>query len=127
MPRVAVSGLSAAWENKMSEAALLRILADKLDDLETITTYPASVTEPGAVTVSWEEQADHAGYAALSEAISTLVGQHWNALRAQVVKQRETEVQAARQDLANGASAVAAEKSSAISSSVEAALRKAVG
>jgi hypothetical protein len=111
----------------MSEAALLRILADKLDDLETITAFPAEVTEPGPVTVSWTEQADHAGYAALSEAISALVGQHWNALRSQVVKQRESEVQAARQNLATGVSTAAAEKSSVISSSVEAALRKAVG
>ncbi len=131
MPHVAVSALwaisgpSVAWESMMSEAALLRALADKLDDLETISSFPADVTEPGPVTVSWTEQADHPGYAALSEAISTLVAQHWNALRSQVVKQRESDVQAARQALVTGIPA--ADKSAAISSSVEAALRKVAG
>ena len=108
----------------MSEAALLRALADKLDQMETVTAYPAEVTDPGVVTVSWSEQEDHPGYAALSEAIATLVGQHWNALRSQVVKQRETEVAAARAALAGVA---VADKSSAISANVEAALRKVAG
>ena len=106
----------------MSEAALLRALADKLDHLELVTAYPTDVAEPGTVTVNWTEQADHPGYAALSEAIGALVAQHWNALRSQVQKQRESEVQAARQALRDGA--VEADKPSAISPSVEAALRK---
>ena len=109
----------------MSEAALLRALADKLDSLDQITTFPAEVTDPGPVTVTWTEKADHEGYAALSQAISTLVGQHWNALRSQVVKQREGDVQAARLALSN--TAPSAEKSTAISPSVEAALRKVAG
>ena len=109
----------------MSEAALLRTLADKLDHLETVTAYPAEIVEPGTVTVSWTEGADHAGYSALSEAIGTLVAQHWNALRSQVVKQREGEVQAARMALRDGAPAV--DKASPISPSVEAALRKVAG
>ena len=69
----------------MSEAALLRALANKLDDMESVTAFPADVTDPGQVTVTWSESADHPGYGALSEAISTLVSQHWNALRSQVV------------------------------------------
>ena len=108
----------------MSEAALLRALADKLDDMAAVTAYPAEITDPGRITVSWSEQADHQGYAALSEAIATLVGQHWNALRSQVVKQRESEVQTARAaltDLANP------EKPATISAGVEAALRKVAG
>ncbi len=35
----------------MSEAALLRALADKLDQLDVVTAYPAEVMEPGTVTV----------------------------------------------------------------------------
>jgi hypothetical protein len=108
----------------MSEAALLRALADKLDHMDAVTAYPAEITEPGVVTVSWSEQDDHPGYAALSEAIATLVGQHWNALRSQVVKQRETEVQNARAALAG---TTTADKSSVISAGVEAALRKVAG
>ncbi len=109
----------------MSEAALLRTLADKLDHLETVTAFPAEISEPGEITVAWTAGADHAGYAALSEAIGTLVAQHWNALRSQVVKQREGDVQAARAALRDGPAAV--EKPSVISSSVEAALRKVAG
>ncbi len=105
----------------MSEAALLRTLADKLDELETVTAYPLDITEPGEITVSWTEGADHPGYGPLSAAIAGLVGQHWNALRSQVVKQRESEVQAARIALTG---APMGEKSSAIPPSVEAALRK---
>ncbi len=108
----------------MTEAALLRALADKLDEMEAVTTYPADVTDPGQVTVSWSEQDDHPGYGALSEAIAILVGQHWNALRSQVVKQREGEVQAARAALA-GVGLV--DKPSTITPSVEAALRKVAG
>ena len=109
----------------MSEAALLRDLADKLDHLEAVTAFPAEIAEPGTITVAWTEGADHAGYPALSEAIGTLVAQHWNALRTQVVKQRETDVQAARAVLRDGAAAV--ERPSAISANVEAALRKVAG
>lgn len=110
----------------MSEAALLRALADKLDDLETVTAFPAEITDPGEVTVTWVQGADHAGYPALSEAIGELVAQHWNALRSQVVKQRESEVQGARAML-NGGAANTAERNSAIPASVEAALRKVAG
>jgi hypothetical protein len=106
----------------MSEAALLRTLADKLDEMEAVTTYPAEITDPGQITVAWTEQEDHPGYSALSEAISKLVGQHWNALRSQVVKQREGEVQAARAALATVNSVD--RPSSAISPSMEASLRK---
>ncbi len=108
----------------MSEAALLRTLADKLDELETVTAYPLEIAEPGEVSVSWTEGADHPGYRALSEAIGSLVSQHWNALRSQVIKQRESEVQAARAALAG---VTYNEKSSAIPPSVEAALRKVAG
>ena len=108
----------------MSEAALLRALADKLDGLEAVTAFPAEVTDPGPVTIAWEAQADHPGYAVLSEAIGALVAQHWNALRSQVVKQRETEVQAARSALRE---VPATEKPSVVSASVEAALRKVAG
>ncbi len=109
----------------MSEAALLRALADKLDHLEAVTAFPADVAEPGEVTVQWTEGADHEGYDALSEAIGTLVAQHWGALRAQVLKQRETDVQAARAALRDGGAAP--ERPSAISANVEAALRKVAG
>src|SRR5260370_36085957 len=80
----------------MSEAALLRVLADRLDELESLKLFPAEVTDPGTVTVDWCEGSDHPGYAAMSQAISAMVEQHWNALRSQVVKKKETEVQAAR-------------------------------
>ncbi len=109
----------------MSEAALLRDLADKLDHLEVVTTFPPDVSDPGPVTVNWTAHADHPGYTALSEAIGALVAQHWNALRSQVIKQRETEVQAARAALSE--SVPAANTPSVISASVEAALRKVAG
>ena len=80
----------------MSEAALLRTLADRLDEFETLTEFPADVTDPGTVTVAWTAGSDHPGYAVLSQAISAMVEQHWSALRLQVVKKKETEVQAAR-------------------------------
>lgn len=80
----------------MSEAALLRVLADKLDELETLKHFPEDVTDPGIVTVAWTANNDHPGYAALSQAISAMVEQHWNALRSQVVKKKDSEVQEAR-------------------------------
>ncbi len=80
----------------MNEAKALRALADKLDELEGLKTFPSDITEPGDVVVTWSEGRDHYGYATLSAAISTLVSQHWNALRSQVVKSKEGEVQAAR-------------------------------
>ena len=80
----------------MNEAKALRTLADKLDELDELKQFPADVAEPGEVTVQWTEGKDSEGYEALSTAISALVGQHWSALRSQVVKSKETEVQAAR-------------------------------
>lgn len=80
----------------MNEAKALRALADKLDELESLKTFPADIVEPGDVTVNWTEGKDHDGYAALSSAISALVSQHWSALRSQVLKSKESEVQAAR-------------------------------
>ena len=80
----------------MNEAKALRALADKLDELEGLKAFPADITEPGDVVVTWTEGRDHEGYDTLSAAISTLVSQHWNALRSQVVKSKEGEVQAAR-------------------------------
>lgn len=80
----------------MSEAALLRVLADRLDELEGLTHFPDDITTPGMVTVDWTAGADHPGYAVLSQAISAMVEQHWNALRSQVVKKKESEVAAAR-------------------------------
>jgi hypothetical protein len=80
----------------MNEAKALRALADRLDELESLKAFPTDITEPGEVQVSWTEGRDHDGYAALSAAMSTLVSQHWNALRSQVVKSKEGEVQAAR-------------------------------
>ena len=80
----------------MSEAALLRVLADRLDELETLKHFPEDVTDPGIVTVAWTSNSDHPGYAALSQAISAMVEQHWNALRSQVVKKKDSEVQEAR-------------------------------
>lgn len=104
----------------MSEAALLRALADKLDQLEAVAAYPTDATDPGQLTVTWTEGADLPGYSAMSEAIATLVGQHWNALRSQVVKQRESDVQSARGALTGAP----VDKHSTISANVEAALRK---
>lgn len=80
----------------MNEAKALRALADKLDELEGLKQFPAEITEPGDLQVSWSEGRDHEGYATLSNAISALVSQHWNALRSQVLKSKEGEVQAAR-------------------------------
>lgn len=80
----------------MSEAALLRVLADRLDEFEAVKLFPADITDPGAVTVEWATGNDHPGYPLLSQAISAMVEQHWNALRSQVVKKKEAEVQAAR-------------------------------
>lgn len=89
----------------MSEAALLRVLADRLDELESLKLFPADVVEPGTLTVEWTAGNDHPGYTALSAAISAMVEQHWNALRSQVVKKKETDVQGARKawsDLSSG-------------------------
>lgn len=108
----------------MSEAVLLRTLADKLDDLEMVAAFPPTITDPGEVTVAWTEGADHPGYPALSAAISAMVTQHWNALRSQVVKHRESDVQTARAAL-SGQPMI--ERSSAVSANVEAALRKVAG
>ena len=93
----------------MSEAALLRDLADKLDSLEAVTDFPADIAEPGEITVSWTAGADHAGYPALSEAVGTLL--HVEACN--VVVGRE--------------GPAATERPSAISANVEAALRKVAG
>ncbi len=89
----------------MSEAALLRALADSLDELEALKLFPADMTDPGTVTVEWTAGNDHAGYAVLSQAISEMVEQHWNALRSQVVKKKESEVQATRKDWSDLATA----------------------
>ncbi len=80
----------------MNEAKALRALADKLDEFEGLKAFPSEITDPGEVQVSWTEGRDHEGYATLSAAISALVSQHWNALRSQVLKSKEGEVQAAR-------------------------------
>ncbi|MBV9633322.1 MAG: hypothetical protein JO163_07460 [Methylobacteriaceae bacterium] len=80
----------------MSESKLLRALADKIDELEAVKLFPTEVTDPGTVTVAWSAGNDHPGYPALNDAIGALVKQHWNALRSQVIKQRESEVQSAR-------------------------------
>ncbi len=80
----------------MNESKALRVLADKLDELELLKAFPVEISDPGEVTVSWVEGRDHDGYPALSAAISALVGQHWNALRSQVLKSKEGEVQVAR-------------------------------
>lgn len=80
----------------MSEAALLRVLADRLDELDALKLFPADIVDPGTVTVEWAAGNDHPGYAVLSQAVSQMVEQHWNALRSQVVKKKETEVQTAR-------------------------------
>ncbi len=80
----------------MSEAALLRVLADRIEELDALKHFPEDVTDPGIVTVEWSANNDHPGYAALSQAISAMVEQHWNALRSQVVKKQENEVQGAR-------------------------------
>lgn len=109
----------------MSEAKLLRALADKIDDLESVTLFPGDISDPGEITVAWTAGSDHEGYQPLNAAIGALVKQHWNALRSQVVKQRETDVQSARMALRDGIPMT--EKPAAISPSVEAALRKVAG
>ena len=91
----------------MSEASLLRALADNLDELEALKLFPGDVTDPGAVTVEWTAGNDHPGYAVLSQAISAMVEQHWNALRSQVVKKKESEVAAARKEWSELAAAPA--------------------
>jgi hypothetical protein len=90
--------LETERRNPMSEAALLRVLADSLDEMEALKLFPADVTDPGTVTVEWTAGSDHPGYAVLSQAISVMVEQHWSALRSQVVKKKETEVQIARKE-----------------------------
>ncbi len=89
----------------MSEAALLRVLADNLDEMEALKLFPTDVTDPGTVTVEWTAGSDHPGYAVLSQAISVMVEQHWNALRSQVIKKKETEVQMARKEWSDLAAA----------------------
>jgi hypothetical protein len=83
----------------MNESKALRVLADRLDELESLKAFPTEISDPGEVTVNWAEGRDHDGYPALSAAISALVGQHWNALRSQVLKSKEGEVQAARNNV----------------------------
>lgn len=80
----------------MNESKALRVLADRIDELEALKAFPTDISEPGEVAVTWTEGKDHDGYEALSAAISALVGQHWNALRSQVLKSKEGEVQSAR-------------------------------
>lgn len=92
----------------MSEASLLRALADRLDELESLKLFPADVTDPGTVTVEWTAGSDHPGYAILSQAISSMVEQHWNALRSQVVKKKESEVSAVRKEWSEMGAAPAA-------------------
>ena len=84
----------------MTEASLLRSLADRLDELESLKLFPADLSDPGTVTVEWTAGCDHPGYAVLSQAISSMVEQHWGALRSQVVKKKEAEVTAIRKDWA---------------------------
>lgn len=85
----------------MSEAALLRVLADRIDELDSLKQFPADVVDPGIVTVEWTAGNDHPGYEALSQAISAMVEQHWDALRSQVLRKKETEVRDARQSWKN--------------------------
>lgn len=80
----------------MSEAALLRLLADRIEEFDALKLFPADITDPGTVRVDWTAGEDHPGYAVLSQAISAMVEQHWNALRTQVLKKKEAEVQTAR-------------------------------
>jgi hypothetical protein len=113
-------------EVALNEAQLLRALADSLDELETVTQFPADVTDPGTLSLAWTAGDDQPGYQALNEAIADLVKQHWTALRAQVVKQRETGVAQARAawSSAHGTAMAAA---STISAAPEVGLRKVVG
>ena len=106
----------------MSEASLLRALADSLDELEALKLFPADVTDPGTVTVEWTAGGDHPGYAVLSQAISAMVEQHWNALRSQVVKKKETEVATTRKEWMEMASAPAAAPEAPVADSLSAAM-----
>ena len=99
----------------MNEAKALRALADKLDELEALKTFPTDISDPGEITVNWTEGKDHEGYEILSTAISALVGQHWNALRSQVVKSKEGEVQSARSTWSASSNPQANENSAASS------------
>lgn len=82
----------------MSEAKLLRALADKIESLEAVQEFSSDITDPGSLTVSWTNGHDTPGYEVLSTAIGELVKQHWTALRSQVLKHRETDVQTARNE-----------------------------
>ena len=106
----------------MTEASLLRALADSLDELEALKLFPAEVTDPGTVTVEWTASSDHPGYAVLSQAISAMVEQHWNALRSQVVKKKESEVAATRKEWSELASAPAPAPEVPVSDSLSAAM-----
>lgn len=97
----------------MSEAALLRALADSLDELESLKLFPSEVIDPGTVTVAWTAGQDHPGYVGLSQAISAMVEQHWNALRSQVIKKREADVAAARKEWGELVAAPAAPEATA--------------
>jgi hypothetical protein len=113
-------------EVALNEAQLLRALADSLDYLEAVTQFPADVTDPGTLSITWSAGDDHPGYQALNEAIADLVKQHWTALRAQVVRQREAGVSEARAawTTAHGSAMAAASTSSV---TPEIGLRKVVG
>jgi hypothetical protein len=113
-------------EVALNEAQMLRALADSLDALEAVTEFPSDVLDPGTLSISWTAGDDQPGYQALNEAIADLVKQHWTALRAQVVKQRETSVAQARTawSTAHGTPAPAA---SSVGVAAEVGLRKVVG
>lgn len=100
----------------MNESKALRVLADRIDELEALKAFPTDISEPGEVAVTWTEGRDREGYEALSAAISALVGQHWNALRSQVLKSKEGEVQSAR-NMCSGLSSAASLPEPAASSS----------
>ena len=111
----------------MNESKALRLLADKIDELEALKAFPADISEPGEVTVNWTEGHEHEGYGALSAAISALVGQHWNALRSQVLKSKDGEVQAARNSwnsYATGGKEAPAEPATAATSATEVGVRR---
>ena len=106
----------------MTEASLLRALADSLDELEALKLFPAEVTDPGTVTVEWTASSDHPGYAALSQAISAMVEQHWNALRSQVIKKKETDVAVTRKEWSDLATVPPVAEASAAPDSLSAAM-----
>lgn len=93
----------------MSEAKLLRALADKIESLEAVQEFSGDISEPGSLTVSWTNGHDTPGYEVLSAAIGELVKQHWSALRSQVFKHREADVLAARNEWASHGSKKPAE------------------